>query len=204
MPRRYSHLSARYIKNRLVVMYYEHKHPTHPWLTADAVAILDQLLKPEDRGVEFGSGRSTAWFAKRLRHLTSVESDEGWYARTQKSLKDQGLTSKVDYRKCAAEEAYAAQATMFEDYSIDFCLIDGVVRDHCALGMVDKIKSGGLLVVDNVNWYLPNDTTHSPDSRRSADGSASDLWGAFASKVASWRRIWTTNGVTDTCIWLKP
>nr|MBI1232819.1 hypothetical protein [Cytophagales bacterium] len=202
--RRYTHCTPRYIKDRLKVMYYERLSPSDPWLTSQAVFLLNSLLKPEDIGVEFGSGRSTSWFATRLRHLTSVESDQNWYTSTAKSLANQGLSTKVDYRMSANDDDYANQVNSFAEGSIDFCLVDGKVRDRCALGMVPKIKSGGLMVVDNINWYLPNDLTRSPDSKRSADGPESKTWAAFANKVSSWRKIWTSNGVTDTCIWFKP
>ena len=29
-------------------------------------------------------------------------------------------------------------------------------------------------------------------------------WAEFLDKVAAWRCIWTTNGVWDTVIWIKP
>ncbi|MBU4153157.1 MAG: class I SAM-dependent methyltransferase [Proteobacteria bacterium] len=162
------------------------------------------MIKRDDIGVEFGSGRSTLWLAKRMRHLTSVESDSVWYEKVRSLIHSAGLSSVVDYRKYDNESEYARQATLFTDNSIDFCLIDGVARDQCALTMLSKIKSGGIIVVDNINWYLPNDHTRSPDSKRSRDGAASDIWAAFAKEVSVWRHIWTSNGVFDTCIWFKP
>ena len=45
------------------------------------------------------------------------------------------------------------------DCSIDYALVDGAHRDLCASSVVRKIKSGGLIIVDNVNWFIPNDTT---------------------------------------------
>ena len=59
------------------------------------------------------------------------------------------------------------------------------------------------MVVDNINWFLPNDATKSPDSRRTCQGCASETWKKFADEVSKFRRIWTTNGVSDTGIWIK-
>jgi len=42
-------------------MAYEKTHPDAPWLTAHAIAFLVDWLRPEDTGVEWGSGRSTLW-----------------------------------------------------------------------------------------------------------------------------------------------
>lgn len=204
MARRFNHLSPRYIKDRLCVWYYEMRHPEVPWLTSDAVRLLNELLKKDDVGVEFGSGRSTLWFAKHLGHLTSIESDGMWFEKVSSLIQSADLSSVVDYRKCENEAEYARQATLFSNNSIDFCLVDGMVRDQCALSILPKIKSSGILVIDNINWFLPNDLTHSPDSKRSQDGAASDIWALFSKEVSTWRHIWTSNGVTDTCIWFKP
>ena len=202
MARRLSHLNPTYIFNRLRVMLDERRAPGNPWLTAQAVRILDELLRSTDVGVEFGSGRSTKWFANRLQALTSIESDVSWYGRVNLDLEASHLLGKVDYRLCEDLDDYAAQTKTFKDESIDFCLVDGEARDRCAMGMVSKIRPGGILVVDNANWYLPNDTTLSPDSLRGSE-TGSKVWSEFLKATADWRCIRTSNGVTDTTIWLR-
>jgi len=182
----------------------ERRHPSNPWLTSRAVFLLDQLLKSDDIGVEFGSGRSTLWFAQRLKHITSIEDNKAWFSTVTTLLANAGVAQKVDYRLAEDEASYAGQASTFSDQSVDFCLVDGSARDSCALGMVPKVKSGGLLVVDNVNWYLPNDVSRSPNTLRSHQGTASKTWAEFSEQTKQWRRIWTSNGVTDTCIFFKP
>lgn len=201
--RRLSHLTPYYVLKRMAVMYYEYRNPQHPWLTADAVKILSSMLLSTDIGVEYGSGRSTKWFAQRLQHLTSIENDSNWFYKVNQSLVDLPNKAGVDYRLCVSDEEYAAQPYTFTDNSIDFCLIDGAVRDHCALAMLPKIRAGGIIVVDNANWFLPNDYTKSPNSRRKHEGFASETWELFASEVSGFRRIWTTNGIWDTAIWIK-
>ena len=198
--RRFSHLTARYIINRIAVSIDEFFYPKHPWLTSDSIKILKQLIKPSDVGVEFGSGRSTKWFAERLYQLTSIENNPVWYNLVKKSLV---RFENVDYRLCLSDDDYAAQAHSFMDNSIDFCLVDGAVRDLCAYSMLSKVRIGGVIVVDNVNWFLPNDYTASPDSLRTPNGYSSDIWRAFDEEVSKFRKIWTSNGVTDTAIWIK-
>ena len=39
--------------------------------------------------------------------------------------------------------------------------------------MLSKIKEGGLLVIDKINWYRTNDLTHRPASKKPRDGFAS-------------------------------
>jgi predicted O-methyltransferase YrrM len=185
-------------------MYDEARNPQNPWLTKDAVRFLSQTLRASDLGIEFGSGRSTIWFAQRLRHLISVEVNRHWYARVTDLIQKSDLVSKVDLRLCEAQKDYVDQAKTVEDCSIDFCLIDSEARDVCAVNILPKLKAGALLVVDNVNWYLPHQSTCSPDSRRPCDGFQTEVWATFADHVRDWRRYWTSNGVSDTCIWIKP
>ena len=172
------------------------------------VEILDGWLLPTDVGMEFGSGRSTAWFARRLGHLTSIEHDPVWFEIVRKKLADAGL--RVDYRLEVdgsterPDSAYVRVARSAAPASLDFALVDGAARDHCALALVDKLRPGGILVVDNVNWFLPHETTTSPASRRPHEACATDEWKRFLCEVEGWRHVWTTNGVWDTALWVKP
>jgi hypothetical protein len=85
----------------------------------------------------------------------------------------------------------------------DLIIVDDLYRDHCALSAIEYLRPGGLLLIDNINWYLPSRSV-SPVSRRQEDGPASPLWAEFSDRVQAWRQIWTSNGVTDTAIWVKP
>jgi len=67
-----------------------------PWFTQRANSLLPTLLKKPDVGLEFGSGRSTFWFARRVAALTSVEHNAFWHKKVSKTLKEQGL-SNVQY-----------------------------------------------------------------------------------------------------------
>ena len=120
MSRRFSHVTPRYIKDRFLVWYNEVCQPDDPWLTASSVKILNELLRSNDIGVEFGSGRSTIWFAKRMKHLTSIESDATWYDTVRDLIQSEGLASAVDYRKCDDVDEYARQVTLFDEGSLDF------------------------------------------------------------------------------------
>ena len=70
------------------------------------------------------------------------------------------------------------------------------------MAVIPKIATGGLLVIDNINWFLDH-PTHSPASRYKK-GPASPTWARLEEQLAAWRMIWTSSGVTDTAIWIKP
>jgi predicted O-methyltransferase YrrM len=204
------HLTPRYVYNRVRQMRYERGHADDPWLTPAAIAMLGSLLRREDTGVEFGSGRSTIWFATRVAALTSVEHDEQWYQAVAARLKDRGL-GNVDYILApedqpldrGGESAYARAALAFPDGGIDFALVDGHYRDYSAKLVLPKIRPGGMLIIDNANLYLPCQSK-SPNSRTAALGPQTPVWCDVQDELAGWRSIWTSSGVWDTAIFIKP
>lgn len=199
------YLTPRYIFNKVKLKLYEKKHPNHPWLTARAIALLDTMIKPDDIGLEFGSGRSTLWLSKRCKQLTSVEDNKEWFNIVEGQIKQQG---NVDYFFKSSEAAsqkesdYFKIIETFEDNSIDFSLVDGSHRCILARTSIKKLKPGGLLILDNSNWFLAN-KTHSPSSVLGDDSNMTAEWQEFTKEVSGFRKIWTSNGVTDTTIYIK-
>jgi SAM-dependent methyltransferase len=200
--RQFGHWTPRYIYDRLSQIVYQRRHPDAPWLGHEMVRILENWLMPEDRGFEWGSGRSTIWFAERIGSLVSVEHNSAWYSRVNAELKAKGLKN-VEYHLCEDEAQYRRVATQYPSQSFDFILIDGVARDECALAAISMVKPGGIVVVDDCNRYLPTQS-RSPFSRRPAQGPDTELWAAYQDSVKGWRKIWTTNGITDSGLWVKP
>jgi predicted O-methyltransferase YrrM len=168
------------------------------------VSLLSTLLRPQDNAFEWGAGRSTRWLAARVERLTSIEHDSHWHSRVSARL---GETRRVQCRlhradpEGPADAGYCGAIEEFRDGSLDVVLIDGLFRDECARRALPKLAAGGLLVLDNSNWYMPS-ASHAPGSRVS--GFATPLWQQLAGSLSSWRRIWTTSGVTDTTIWIRP
>jgi predicted O-methyltransferase YrrM len=188
----------------------QRRRPQDPWLTPEAVSLLEGLMRSGDKGLEWGAGRSTPWLAARMGHLISVEHNPQWAARVKGMLGVRGLEEKATL--ILAEDGsferensrYVQVAASLADGSLDFCLVDGMARDHCALAVLGKLKSGGLLVIDNINWYLPRERpSRAPDSRSLDQGPASPQWEEALMRLRSWRCIWTTDGITDTAIWIK-
>ena len=207
---RLSYWTPRYIKNRIALLCHEKVNPDHPWLTRSAIEILNSFLTQSDIGLEFGSGRSTIWFAKRIAHLTCVEHDDNWAASVREMLNKANIKN-VDYHflpKDMEEDKgndskYVRVIDKFDSDSLDFCLVDGVYREFCARKVIEKLRPGGILVIDNVNWYLPS-FSYSPSSRSFTDGPKGLVWIEVEQLLSGWRRIWTSNGVSDTAFFFKP
>ena len=202
--------SPQYVLNRTKLLFYELRHPDHPWLTQQANQILSTLLRQQDVGLEWGSGRSTSWFAQRIKHLTSVEHDEAWYKAVYSKLKVNNI-SNVNYLLCKLDEgnekttesSYVQVANTFSKESLDLVIIDGKYRSVCANIVLEKIRPGGIIVIDNVERYLPYESI-STGSKPNFLPPISVEWSHFLNRVNDWRFIWTSNGIWDTVIRFKP
>ena len=101
----------------------------------------------------------------------------------------------------------------FGDETLDYALVDSAPRGCLSRGIAPKIKRGGLLILDNANWFLPPP----PQVHPPAPGSVSavfgtpggpvpqhECWPVFARDTAGWERRWSSNGVQMTLILVKP
>jgi predicted O-methyltransferase YrrM len=207
--RSYRHWTPRYIFNRIREKIYRRTHPREAWLTPAANAILDSCLRKTDHGLEFGSGRSTLWFAQRVAVLDSVEHQPQWHKKVKGMLAEAGL-SNVNYHlhlrdsdANPGDSGYVRVADSIPAHSLDFVLVDGIYREFCARAALDKLKPGGMLIIDNVNLYLPCDSV-APNSIRRGEQPVSAVWAEVLEVIQSWRMIWTSNGISDTAIFFKP
>ena len=157
-----------YIAGRIQNWLYEKRHPDHPWLAPDAIAWLDAHLRPDMRGFEWGSGRSTLWFAKRLQHLIIIESDSAWHAEVSRMVAERGVTNvdlrliPLDHEESGTYEpdysplpANPSAILSVADVSLDFVVVDGWYRPVCTRAALPKLKPGGLLLIDNTDWQHP-------------------------------------------------
>jgi hypothetical protein len=135
------------------------ENPAAPWFAQNAIPFIESLLNLDQTVFEWGSGRSTIWFAKRTKHVTSVEARESWFNDVKKIINEQGLSEKVDLRlaKISSEhnydskevENYASQIDRFSNHHFDIVIVDGHVRVECLAHAVKKVKPGGILILDN-------------------------------------------------------
>jgi predicted O-methyltransferase YrrM len=206
-----------YFVKRIAVMRFEAANPTAPWLTADAITALADLLKPDDVGYEFGSGRSTVWFANKVRYLHSMEHAPEWYERVRVKLGDAKLLDKIDYRLAAGssqlaendllEEShpYVAHLAGMPEASLDFILVDGMARFTCFRLAIPRLKPGGVLILDNSNRFTPN---HYPEGYTTIQYHRTEPrdqdWSQALAGISHWRGFNTTNSIWDTRFWIKP
>ena len=182
---------------------YELTHRDAPWLTRDAIALLENWLAPEFVGLEWGAGRSTLWFARRVAALITVEHAPDWFARVRRQLQEQEYGNVTLLLEGERSHGYLAAAHELDDNLLDFALVDGVRRDECAWAVLPKIRPGGFLIIDDAHRYFPTDS-RSPLALRPGGEPPTPIWGRVQHALASWECTWTSDGVRDTAFWRKP
>ncbi len=189
-------LNPSYIAGRIRHTIYERRHPDHPWISPGSIQWLDRHLRKDMRGFEWGSGRSTSWFAQRLDSITSIENDEAWHDTVLETLRVSGLQNVTlkfipvehEFRERYSPyypelPAYVSAIEIFPAQSLDFVVVDGHYRQPCIWAALSKIKLGGYLLVDNTDWLLR------------------EYWPV----PFSWEMVHRSqNALTQTTIWQKP
>lgn len=198
----------RHSYDRALAEWYRRAHTDEPWLTRSSIRLLDDLLRSSDRVIEWGSGTSTAWVGARVSRLLSVEHDPAWFERVGGQLRGAGVGG-TEVRLLGNEPSHDPEASpyvrvveKFADGSLDVALIDGEHRSACALRVLPKLAAGGILVLDDAHHFLDHPSP-SPHARRGRGPLDSD-WDRFANAVSDWRLIWTSDGFSDTALYLKP
>jgi hypothetical protein len=117
-----------------------------PWFTYPAIEYIKQLDLSGKRVLEYGSGFSTMFWAKRTKSVVSIEDDKAWYEK----LKPQ-LPSNVNYIQVKDEAEYVGAVGKLEG-EFDIIINDGIYRLSCAKASRPKLADGGIVILDNSDW----------------------------------------------------
>ena len=204
---RYAHWTPRYALDRMRLLVYETLHPDSPWLAPDAVRFLENWLQPNHAGFEWGAGRSTIWLSKRVARLTSIEHDEVWFQRVRQlhyALPHNNVDLRLIPATDMSEDNYVDAISMYAEGELDFVLVDGLsaLRDRCTLTAIPKIRSGGVLVIDDIHRYLPS-PSRAPLALPPNAKPLTEEWDFAMNQLSRWGKRTFTSGVTDTAIWLR-
>ncbi|MDB5322401.1 MAG: hypothetical protein JWN40_4032 [Phycisphaerales bacterium] len=117
-----------------------------PWFTYPAIEYIKQLDLTDKRVLEYGSGFSTMFWAKRTKSVVSIEDDKAWYEK----LKPQ-LPANVNYIHVNNEQEYVGAVGKLEG-QFDIIINDGIYRLSCAKASRPKLADGGIVILDNSDW----------------------------------------------------
>lgn len=141
---KYGYLNS--IKTRLPV---DAKGEPLPWFTYPAIEFLDSLDLRDAFIFEWGSGNSSAYFASKCHEIESIESDPDWHKYQL------AMIAKNQYLRLISEGnyEYASAINSGNHKEYDLIVIDGKQRPLCARYALNKLKLGGIIILDNSDWY---------------------------------------------------
>lgn len=181
-----------------------------PWLVFGSIDFLEDWLQKDMKMLEYGSGGSTLFFAKRVDTVYSVEHDPEWFTITKSAIKAAGIknvdynllepTSDEDYfnknvlvnEDCLSTRSeykmknfsnYVRSINPFQDGYFDLVIVDGRARQSCIAYSIPKIKKGGILLLDNAEreFYLQTN----PEMKETEKWKRLDFIGHFPFAPAS-------------------
>lgn len=120
-----------------------------PWYTYPLIEFINQLNFSQCTIFEYGSGFSSLYWARNAYEVTSVESDSEWYNIVKSNLMpNQEIILRTE------PNDYINEIFNYSN-KFDVIIIDGIYRFDCANKAINKLKDGGMLILDNSDW-LPN------------------------------------------------
>lgn len=132
-----------------------------PWFSYSAIDYLAKYLTPEMEVCEYGSGGSTLFFARRTKHVFSIEDNPTWYELVSKRIKQLAMKNAqltlcpFDFKNPVGFEK-SEYLNAMPNRKFDIIVIDGSeewsqVRPICFFHAEKFIKKGGCIVLDD-SW----------------------------------------------------
>jgi len=137
-----------------------------PWWTYSLNDFLLPRLHNSLEIFEYGSGNSTLYLAKKVKHITSIEHNKEFFNYLRKKI-PQNVTLK--FKKLDKYNGNYSKAILEEDKNFDLIIIDGRDRVNCIYNAIQKLKSNGIILLDDsqreyykegINFLLKNGFKH--------------------------------------------
>ena len=118
-----------------------------PWYSYPAIEYISSIDFRQKTIFEYGSGNSSAFWARRCRQIVSVEDNKEWYEIVS--------TNRESNQKIilAEERTEYISACLEGDSRPDVIIVDGSHRFACAEAALEVLAPGGLIILDNSDWH---------------------------------------------------
>jgi len=134
--------------------------PYTPLVNDRAVAFFEEIVRPDFVVCEFGSGKSTIWFARHCASVVSIENDPRWFEAVGAKLREVDLWAEcwlvehdqADKKMMHKSREYVGIIEHYPDDHFDLVFVDGAARPWCIRDARAKIKPGGWLVADDLGY----------------------------------------------------
>lgn len=118
-----------------------------PWYSYPAIEYLSNIDFRQKTIFEYGSGNSSAFWARRCREILSVEDNEEWYNIVSAKLEPNQTIRLVKERSEYISASLEAAAKP------DVIIVDGSHRFACAEAAIASLAPGGMIILDNSDWH---------------------------------------------------
>jgi len=119
-----------------------------PWFTYPAIEYLRQLDMSDKKVFEWGCGSSSLFFANRCCSIISIEHNISWYEKIIKGKPDNLTVLHIDN---TLDDYYLC---INKHDKFDIIVVDSENRKKCCEQAINKLKSGGIIIFDNSNWFV--------------------------------------------------
>lgn len=116
-----------------------------PWMTYSIIEFLNTKLNSTIKILEFGSGSSTHYFAKKCNHVDSIEHEKAWF-------------EKVNLNKPANSTIHLTELVYGGEYSnyannlnkkFELIIVDGRDRVNCLKNSFGFLTENGVMILDD-------------------------------------------------------
>lgn len=137
-----------------------------PWLTWPFMDWVKTIDLSDKTILEFGAGRSTAWWRKKAKWVDSIEANTEWAMQAKRDCVDAGLINGAIYYKDLCDGMATTEYSKYmelvpskQPYNV--IVVDGIYRTEVLEWAIAHLKAngGGYLFIDNLNqdfvWISP-------------------------------------------------
>lgn len=121
-----------------------------PWYTYPSIDFLSPKNFKDKNVLEFGSGQSTFWWAKKSRKVVSIEEDKSWYQKMQKNVPSNAELLYVPRVNANTDMTHLEKLLLEKKYDrFDVIIVDGFWRfESCNLAK-KLLSPEGIIIADN-------------------------------------------------------
>lgn len=123
------------------------RRPELPWWPLNVIPVIEKHLSKASRVVEFGSGMSTLWLARRAKSVLAIEDNLDWHRAVTDRLNDAAICNAT-VRHLSSPDYYSVPG-LPSDAQFDLAVVDGGYRWKCIEFVLPLMAPGSIIYLDN-------------------------------------------------------
>jgi hypothetical protein len=116
-----------------------------PWVTYSFIHFIENRLNKDISVFEYGSGASTAFYAKRVKRVVAIEHDKEWYETIMKNVPENANIRLIGL----SYDGNYCRAINGEKEKFDIVSVDGRDRINCVKNCLNQLSDCGIIILDD-------------------------------------------------------